>query len=236
MEGPDSTLFVWDADLIRTAHRLHIPYLDQDMLCPCAAKFSTVYETMLQSAHVLETGTADTMRCPTSSLRKPALKQRKQGSSNFDCSRQCVDCRRKRQSLGLRGELLPLFSVLEPRARRRPRRRTWHIMRPQTDVPRHSQPMSPERPPLHPSGLRRTRQRLGTRPAISPPGSPNGSAPPPIARPTTSSLRNSTVIPRLPFCNVSAWLPRETPSCLWHQATGGRPGMTPRLRRVDDRP
>ena len=65
------------------------------------------------------------------------------------------------------------------------------------------------------------------------PGSPNGSAPLPFAHRATSisswfsaSLRHSTVTPCVPFCDVSAWLSRETPPCPWDQTTGGQPDDT----------
>ena len=74
--------------------------------------------------------------------------------------------------------------------------------------------MPPEWHPLHSSGFRRTCQRVARNLATWISGRLSATAHPATSTLSwlSASLRHSTVTPRVPFCDVSDWLPQETPS------------------------
>ena len=107
-------------------------------------------------------------------------------------------------------------------ARRRPPPEPCRLRKCQMDVPRHSQPVPPKRL----SCLRWTRKRLRktqhapwtwishrlSTTSLCTPGDIN-----------LELAQRTTVTPRVPVCDVSAWLPRDTRPHLSVPATGGQP-------------
>ena len=113
----------------------------------------------------------------------------------------------------------------------RPRHGTWHMTRPLSGRSTTQPTDATKTASASPRRFSTATLEGGETPlATSPPGSFNVSAPPPAARPATSvlnwlsaSLRHTTVIPRVPFCDVFAWQPPlPFPG---DETTGGQLGM-----------
>ena len=195
---PDSPLFDWGTDFARTAlqHRLRVPFLAQDSQCPSCGQVLACFCDHAATCpragdhNRRQRGGPRLLRsrpgrlCPqkeNAGLLQPrpdtdGLLQR----GGFDRIADVWIPHGKDMipEARLRGHLLPPPRGPEP----------WpddHVTEPdrmrelQEHVPRHSQPMPPERHPLDPRGFRRTYQRVGRLCSQPPaPGSLSASAPP----------------------------------------------------------
>ena len=241
VEGANSPLSDWDADLTRTAvqHRLRIPFLTRTRSAPCPAKSLTVLVTM---PSVLALGSQPKTYCG-----RPCLPRSRPGSRPSALERDSRPAPAQTPTDSLEA------ATTDPPTSGYPMGRTWSgeawdcavssCLRPAT---RNRGPTTPStQNPAEDETLGRTlhdtanrRHQAGLRfnpvvsgghagvgdsaPQFSSPGSPSVSEPPLTALQASSlsnflsaPLRHCIVTPRVAFCDVSAWQPREGPLRLW---------------------
>ena len=207
---PNSLTYDWDAELTRTAlqHRPLIPFLDQNMQCALCGQ---ILDRSCDHAAVCQRGGSRLPRiCPR--RRSPNSEGESRTSSAPDTAGLP-----QRASLDRPADVsIPSPSGPEPRR--------------STTRPTVATRMASASPQWFSTN---TLERDSATP-----GSLNVSAPPPtpsdinLELASTSSwlsasLRHSTVTPRVPFCEMSAWLPQGMRPLPMDQTTGRQPGMTP---------